>query len=111
CTLSVQKVSDSFGVPCGNRTRVAAVKEKRFTGIQRKPASTCICGKLWRAQFSVTFAGPFNFSGVKVLVLFVTVTGESPVARAGRQPLQDGHVQMIVRCSNPNRPAGNDPGR
>ena len=28
-----------FGVPYGNRTRVAAVKEKRFTGIQRKPAA------------------------------------------------------------------------
>jgi hypothetical protein len=27
------------GVPYGNRTRVAAVKEKRFTGIQRKPAA------------------------------------------------------------------------
>ena len=29
----------AFGVPYGNRTRVAAVKEKRFTGIQRKPAA------------------------------------------------------------------------
>jgi hypothetical protein len=29
-------VIDSFGVPYGNRTRVAAVKEKRFTGIQKK---------------------------------------------------------------------------
>jgi len=28
-----------FGVPYGNRTRVAAVKEKRFTGTQRKPAA------------------------------------------------------------------------
>jgi hypothetical protein len=28
-----------FGVPYGNRTRVTAVKEKRFTGIQRKPAA------------------------------------------------------------------------
>jgi hypothetical protein len=28
-----------FGVPYGNRTRVAAVKEKRFTGIQRKLAA------------------------------------------------------------------------
>jgi hypothetical protein len=28
-----------FGVPYGNRTRVAAVKEKRFTGIQGKPAA------------------------------------------------------------------------
>jgi hypothetical protein len=27
------------GVPYGSRTRVAAVKEKRFTGIQRKPAA------------------------------------------------------------------------
>src|SRR5688572_6572417 len=27
------------GVPYGNRTRVAAVKEKRFTVIQRKPAA------------------------------------------------------------------------
>jgi hypothetical protein len=27
---------DSFGVPYGNRTRVAAVKEKRFTGIQKE---------------------------------------------------------------------------
>jgi hypothetical protein len=26
-------------VPYGNRTRVAAVKEKRFTGMQRKPAA------------------------------------------------------------------------
>jgi hypothetical protein len=30
---------DFTGVPYGNRTRVAAVKEKRFTGIQRKPAA------------------------------------------------------------------------
>ena len=30
---------DSIGVPYGNRTRVAAVKEKRFEGIQRKPAA------------------------------------------------------------------------
>ena len=30
---------DSFGVPYGSRTRVAAVKEKRFVGIQRKPAA------------------------------------------------------------------------
>ena len=30
---------DSIGVPYGNQTRVAAVKEKRFTGIQRKPAA------------------------------------------------------------------------
>jgi hypothetical protein len=29
----------SFGVPYGNRTRVAAVKENRFTVIQRKPAA------------------------------------------------------------------------
>ena len=28
-----------FGVPYGNRTRVAAGKEKRFAGIQRKPAA------------------------------------------------------------------------
>jgi Tol biopolymer transport system component len=28
-----------LGVPYGNRTRVAAVKEKRFTGIQRKLAA------------------------------------------------------------------------
>ena len=28
-----------FGVPYGNRTRVAAVKEKRFVGIQRKLAA------------------------------------------------------------------------
>ncbi len=27
------------GVPYGNRTRVAAVKEKRFVGIQKKPAA------------------------------------------------------------------------
>src|SRR6185503_13171587 len=33
------KFIDSFGVPYGNRTRVAAVKEKRFVGIQRKPAA------------------------------------------------------------------------
>jgi hypothetical protein len=26
---------DTFGVPYGNRTRVAAVKEKRFTGIKK----------------------------------------------------------------------------
>jgi len=30
---------DGIGVRYGNRTRVAAVKEKRFTGTQRKPAS------------------------------------------------------------------------
>jgi hypothetical protein len=35
----VPEVIDSFGVPYGNRTRVAAVKEKRFTGLQRKPAA------------------------------------------------------------------------
>ena len=29
-----------IGVPYGNRTRVAAVKEKRFIGIQRKPAAS-----------------------------------------------------------------------
>ena len=29
----------SFGVPYGNRTRVAAVQEKRFTGIHRKSAA------------------------------------------------------------------------
>ena len=33
------QVNDSFGVPYGKRTRVAAVKEKRFIGIQRKPAA------------------------------------------------------------------------
>ncbi|HXQ34251.1 MAG TPA: hypothetical protein VN843_09575 [Anaerolineales bacterium] len=32
-------VDGAFGVPYGNRIRVAAVKEKRFTGIQRKPAA------------------------------------------------------------------------
>jgi hypothetical protein len=33
------KMLKEIGVPYGNRTRVAAVKEKRFTGIQRKPAA------------------------------------------------------------------------
>ena len=33
------KMLKEFGVPYGNRTRVAAVKEKRFTGIKRKPAA------------------------------------------------------------------------
>ncbi len=35
----LQAVIEIYGVPYGNRTRVAAVKEKRFTGIQRKPAA------------------------------------------------------------------------
>jgi hypothetical protein len=35
---SVERDS-SLGVPYGNRTRAVAVKEKRFTGIQRKPAA------------------------------------------------------------------------
>ena len=32
-------VVSEFGVPYGNRTRVAAVKEKRFVGIQRRLAA------------------------------------------------------------------------
>jgi hypothetical protein len=36
---SNEPVIYSFGIPYGNLTRVAAMKEKRFTGIQRKPAA------------------------------------------------------------------------
>ena len=38
-TKNDRELASSIGVPYGNRTRVAAVKEKRFTGIQRKPAA------------------------------------------------------------------------
>ncbi len=33
------KLLKVVGVPYGNRARVVAVEEKRFTGIQRKPAA------------------------------------------------------------------------
>ena len=35
----IDKNADEVGVPYGNRTRVAAVKEKRFTGILSKLAA------------------------------------------------------------------------
>jgi signal recognition particle subunit SEC65 len=35
----ILKILRDFGVPYGNRTRVAAVKEKRFIGSQRKLAA------------------------------------------------------------------------
>jgi hypothetical protein len=35
----VSLMSGWYGALTGNRTRVAAVKEKRFTDIQRKPAA------------------------------------------------------------------------
>ena len=43
---------DSFGVPYGNRTRVAAVKEKRFTGGIRETTRTLFRSTLYNSAMN-----------------------------------------------------------
>ena len=64
---------ERFGVPHGSLTRVAAVKEA-----------------------AIVLQGPGNGPSIALTgthgILAVTVTGESLVARAGKQPFQDCHA-------------------
>lgn len=84
-TISESDQRLKFGVPYGNRARVTAVKEKRFTGIQRKPAAGIAPYGSLRNRYW-TLSGPFN-ERMNIQVEFTKlpsgVVSCSPEARGG----------------------------